>query len=254
MKKSFRVIYFKKYVASIIIAVTVAIVGVVALFGQTSSTYTSNNVVKGVYYSGEQEGKNVSLMINVYWGDEYIGEMLDILKENDVKVTFFLGGTWATNNEETILRMVEDGHELANHGYSHKDCDTLSKEQVRDEITITHDIVKSYAGVDMSLFMPASGAYDTATVDVATECGYKTIMWSKDTIDWRDQDKNLILSRATKNVKGGDLILMHPTLETMNALPEIIEYYQNSDLSLTTVSKNLNSFWVFVLQKNPFMI
>ncbi len=238
----FTVIYFRKYIASIIIAFTVVCVGLVAILGQTGTAYTAtSNIVKGVYYSGDEESNNVSLMINVYWGDEYINDMLDILKEKNVQATFFLGGTWATNNEETILRMVEDGHELANHGYSHKDCDKLSKEQVTDEITKTHKIVKSYTGKDMTLFMPASGAYDEATVEVASSLKYKTIMWSKDTIDWRDQDKNLIVQRATKDGKGGDLILMHPTLETKNALSEIIEYYQYNNFSLTTVSKNINS-------------
>jgi len=237
--KSFTVIYFKKYIASIVIALAVLCVGAVALFGKTSSTYVANNVIKDVYYSGDTEGKNVSLMINVYWGDEYLEDMLDTLKENNVKVTFFLGGIWAVKNEKMIERMAKDGHEIANHGYSHKDCDKLSKPQVKDEISKTHDIVKGFLGVDMDLFMPASGAYNETTVEVAKEMGYKTIMWSKDTIDWRDQNKDLIVSRATKNASGGDLILMHPTLETKNALPEIIEYYQNSGFNLTTVSKNI---------------
>jgi len=235
------VIYFRKYIATIVIAITIICVGLVAIFGQTGTVYTSSDIVKGVYYSGEEDSNNVSLMINVYWGDEYIGEMLDILKEKKVQATFFLGGTWATDNEKIILRMAQDGHELANHGYSHKDCDKLSKAQVEDEITKTHNIVKAYIGRDMSLFMPASGAYNEATVDVASSLSYKTIMWSKDTIDWRDQDKNLIYSRATKDAKGGDLILMHPTLETKNALREIIEYYQNNGFSLVSVSKNINS-------------
>ena len=239
--RKFTVIYFRKYIATIVIAITIVCVGLVAVLGQTGTTYSSSNIVKGVYYSGEEDSKNVSLMINVYWGDEYIEDMLDILKEKNAQATFFLGGTWATDNEEIILRMVEDGHELANHGYSHKDCDKLSKEQVEDEITKTHNIVKSYTGLDMSLFMPASGAYDEATVEVASSLSYKTIMWSKDTIDWRDQDKSLIYSRATKEGKGGDLILMHPTLETKNALREIIEYYQNNSFSLVSVSKNINS-------------
>jgi peptidoglycan/xylan/chitin deacetylase (PgdA/CDA1 family) len=236
----FTVIYFRKYVASIVIAISVLCVGLVAVLGQTGVIETSN-IVNGVYYSGNENSKNVSLMINVYWGDEYIGDMLDILKEKNVQVTFFLGGTWASDNENVILRMLEDGHELGNHGYSHKDCDKLSKEQISDEISKTHSIVKSYTGIDMSVFMPPSGAYDSEVVEVANSHSYKTIMWSKDTIDWRDQDKNLIISRATKNAKGGDLILMHPTLQTKNALGDIIDYYQNNGFSLVSVSKNINS-------------
>lgn len=238
-KRSFTVIYFRKYIASIVIALAVICVGAVAVLGQTD-VITASNIINGVYYSGDENSNNVSLMINVYWGDEYIGDMLDILKEKNVQVTFFVGGTWATDNEEMILRMVKEGHEIGNHGYSHKDCDKLSKEKLNDEIAKTDAIVKSYTGIKMTLFAPPSGAYDEEVVEVANQNGYKTIMWSKDTIDWRDQDKDLIVERATKNAKGGDLILMHPTLETKNALAEIIDYYQNNNFSLVSVSKNLN--------------
>lgn len=238
--KSFRVIYFRKYVASIILVLTVAFVGMVAFLGGGGDTFTSSNVVKGVYYSGDEEGKNVSLMINVYWGEEYVGQMLDILKETETKATFFLGGIWATKNEDLVLRMAKEGHELANHAYSHKDCDKMTNENVKEEIKTTHDIVKSFTGQDMKLFMPPSGAYDERTVLAASELGYKTIMWSEDTIDWRDHNENLIYERATANASGGDLILMHPTKETTNSLKKIVEFYKNSDFTLTTVSKNIN--------------
>ena len=236
--KRIHVVYFRKYIASFLIALSVLIVGAVALLGQTDVILT-NNVVNGVIYSGNENSNNVSLMINVYWGDEYLDEMLDILKEKNVKVTFFVGGTWAAKNEDLLKRMVSEGHELGNHGYSHKDCDSLSKEKIRDEITKTHEIVKGYTGITMDLFMPPSGAYDNVTVEVAESLGYKTIMWSKDTIDWRDQNKELIVSRATKDGKGGDLILMHPTLETKNALGQIVDYYLSNGFNLVNVSKNI---------------
>jgi len=239
MKKVY-VVYFRKYVASIIIAISVFVVGAVAVFGQTDTILT-NNVVNGVIYSGNENSNNVSLIINVYWGEEYLDDMLDILKEKKAKATFFVGGTWAVKNEDLLKRMKEDGHELGNHGYSHKDCDKLSKQQLEDEISKTHAIVKCFTGDEMKLFMPPSGAYDSLTVEVADDLGYKTIMWSRDTIDWRDQNKNLILSRATQDGKGGDLILMHPTLETKNALGEIIDYYISNGYNLVTVSKNIET-------------
>ena len=210
------------------------------MLGQNNTIYTSN-IVKGAYYSGNEESNNVSLMINVYWGDEYLDGMLNILKEKGAQVTFFVGGTWAAKNEDMLKRIVSDGHELGNHAYSHKDCDKLSKDKFVDEISKTHDIVKAYCGVSMNLFAPPSGAFDEDVVSVAGELGYKTIMWSKDTIDWRDQDVKLIKTRATKDSGGGDLILMHPTQATLNALGEIIDYYQSNGFNLVAVSKNINS-------------
>ena len=91
----------------------------------------------------------------------------------------------------------------------------------------------------MNLFAPPSGAYDKLTVSCADSLGYKTIMWTRDTIDWRDHDENLIYQRAIKNVKGGDLILMHPTEATAKALPRIIKTIKEKGLNLTTVSQTI---------------
>jgi peptidoglycan/xylan/chitin deacetylase (PgdA/CDA1 family) len=99
--------------------------------------------------------------------------------------------------------------------------------------------VKNIIGVEMELFAPPSGAYSSNTTKAAGFLGYKTIMWSKDTIDWRDQDAGVIYNRATTNMCGGDLILMHPTKGTAGALEKIILYAKKHNFCLTTVSKTL---------------
>ena len=91
----------------------------------------------------------------------------------------------------------------------------------------------------MNLFAPPSGAYSSITLDVAESLGYKTIMWSKDTIDWRDHDASLILKRATTNLNNGDLILMHPTEATVQALSDIIASIKSQGFEIITVSKNI---------------
>jgi peptidoglycan/xylan/chitin deacetylase (PgdA/CDA1 family) len=79
-------------------------------------------------------------------------------------------------------------------------------------------------------------------VEIASELGYKTIMWTdgRDTIDWRDKDVDLIYSRAIKNCKGGDLILMHPTEATKNALDRIIKTLKDKGFELCTVTENIS--------------
>ena len=67
----------------------------------------------------------------------------------------------------------------------------------------------------------------------------RTIMWSKDTIDWRDKNSAIVYTRATKNAKGGDFVLMHPTPHTADALSDILKYYESSKLRAITVSENL---------------
>ena len=82
-----------------------------------------------VYYSGNENTNKVTLMINVYWGTEYIDEMLKILEKYNVKTTFFVGGTWAVKESDKLQKIVDAGHELANHGYGHKDHSKLSEDK-----------------------------------------------------------------------------------------------------------------------------
>ena len=237
MKKIFfRVYKIKNLVINLVIVLMLGLVSVVAFLGGGSDPVS---VKQSAYYYGDKTGKNVSLMINVYWGDEYLDEMLNILQENQVNATFFIGGIWALDNQDRIKRMLDNGHEIANHGYKHKDQDKLSKENAIKEISTTHDIIFKMTGVEMNLFAPPSGAYNEQTVEIAKSLNYKVIMWSKDTIDWRDQNADLIYSRAVKNLSGGDLILMHPTKETVKALPKIIQTISQRGLSCSTVSKCL---------------
>ena len=220
------------------IAGILCLLGGLTIWGGMQVTQTST--VAGVYYNGDTTSNKVSLMINVYWGTEYLDDMLKVLEEKNVKTTFFIGGTWAVLNENMLKKIDEHGHELANHGYKHKDHDKLSEKDNMTEISNTHTIVKELLGKEMNLFAPPSGAYNKVTVASASNLGYKTIMWTRDTIDWRDHNTQLIYDRAVKNAKGGDLVLMHPTKNTLEALPKIIDTLQSKNLQVTTVSDTLD--------------
>lgn len=233
----FGVIKVHKWAVNLCICLIVGVIAVFAVIAGINAIPTS--AISGVYYNGDKSSKNISLMINVYWGTEFLDDMLDILDRYNVKTTFFIGGTWAVLNEDYLIKIHQKGHELANHGYHHKDHDKLDEEGNLNEISTTHTIIKELLGVEMELFAPPSGAYDKLTVSCANSLGYKTIMWTRDTIDWRDHDANLIYNRAIKNAGGGDLILMHPTQSTVEALPRIIEHLQAKGFNLTTVSQTI---------------
>lgn len=226
--------FFKNVFANVIIGVVV--IGV--LFFSITSGSVSVALSKNATYKGTST-ENVSLMINVYWGNEFIEPMLDILKENAVTTTFFVGGTWVKDNEILLKKIYDNGNEIANHGYFHKDHKKLSADRNREEIEVTHKLVKSILDIDMKLFAPPSGAFNKTTLSEADKLGYETIMWTHDTIDWRDQDTSKIFSRATKKTEAGDLILMHPTKCTMETLDKIIKTLKTKGLNITPVSQVL---------------
>lgn len=239
MKKfPFLSINLRNHFVNVVIILMLFLVASCAVLGV--NIVTTSNVINGVYYSGNEESNRISLMINVYWGTEYLDGILEILDKYDVKTTFFVGGTWAVKESDMLEKIYEKGHEIGNHGYTHKDQDKLNREQNQKEILTTHNIVKDLLNIDMNLFAPPSGAYSKTTVEVASSLGYQTIMWTRDTIDWRDKDADLIYSRAVKDAKGGDLVLMHPTEKTLEALENIIITLQEKGLKVTTVSDTLS--------------
>jgi peptidoglycan/xylan/chitin deacetylase (PgdA/CDA1 family) len=225
-----------RFLSNFIIATMVLFVLCTSFFLPQSVFPASVNKVP--VYKGTKEDK-VSLMVNVYWGTEYVEPMLDVFDSYEIETTFFLGGSWVEKNHDLARLIVSKGHELGNHGYFHKDHKKISKSANKAEIENCHKIVKAVCGIDMDLFAPPSGSFSADTLDIAEEIGYNTIMWSLDTIDWRDKDVSLIVKRATEKASGGDLILMHPTRETLEALPVIIDKLLSKGLTVSKVSEVL---------------
>ncbi len=197
-----------------------------------------DGVENKVIRSGMSED-GVSLMFNVYSDTKSVERILEVLSAHNAKATFFIGGCWADDNIDCLNRIVQGGHELGNHGYFHKDHTLLTKTQNQREMSLCNEFIEKSLGVKISFFAPPSGAYDEQTVLIAEELGMRTIMWSKDTIDWRDKNSAIVYTRATKNAKGGDFVLMHPTPHTADALSDILKYYESSKLRAITVSENL---------------
>jgi peptidoglycan/xylan/chitin deacetylase (PgdA/CDA1 family) len=222
-----------KYISNTVLAIV--IIGVFS-FSVFSRAQPVSEASTSPVRRGEALDK-VSIMFNVYQGTEYLDEILDILDKAGAKTTFFVGGTWAEKNPSALIKIAQKGHELGNHGYFHRDHSKLSSKENAREISACHTLVKRLTGVVMDLFAPPSGAYSSNTLDIAKEMGYNTIMWSKDTIDWRDKDVSVLVRRATKGIKGGDLILMHPTEQSVKALDEIVADIYAQGLSIAPVSE-----------------
>ncbi len=200
---------------------------------------TATEAVEGVYRNASSKSDGVSLMFNVYWGTEEVEKILDILEEFDATCTFFIGGCWADDNVSTLKKIVEKGHELGNHGYFHKDHSSLSESENQKEMATCNEFIYLATGKMPKLFAPPSGAYNEQTVKAARSLEMSTILWSKDTIDWRDKDEATTIARATKTIKGGDFVLMHPMPTTLKALDDILTYYQKEGLRVVTVTENL---------------
>ena len=218
-----------------VIGLLIILVSIISFTPQSIVPIYGGERVQAIY-NGNKQKNDVALMINVYENADVVCQMIDVLTKYNAKATFFVGGCWADDNKDTLVKIVQSGNEIANHGYFHLDHKNISYDKNYQEINLTGIIVESLSGVKPTLFAPPSGSFSDHTLESAFELGYKVIMWTKDTIDWRDSDVDLIVNRATKNPENGDFILMHPKSHTLKALPKIIEFYQKSGYNLTTVS------------------
>ena len=216
----------------VIIAMFIVLISLAVSNAKTINVQADSRVI----YAGDNSKANVCFMINVYQGEEEVKNILDILDVYKVKTTFFIGGCWAINNVDLVKEIYTRGHELGNHGFYHKNQDSLDFDENVQEIRMCHEVVSKNLGIEMNLFAPPSGAYNITTVDASTSLNYSTIMWTRDTIDWRDQDSDLIYRRAIKDMANGDLVLMHPTKKTVEALTNILSTTINNGFNPTTVS------------------
>ena len=227
-----------KLATNLVLLVLIFSIGALCL-SPIQESVTTQSEGSNVYRCAEEDAEGVSLMFNVYWGTDEVYRILCILSEYEATATFFIGGCWADDNVECLKAIYDAGHEIGNHGYFHKDHTQLKMTDNQREINDCNRFIQLSIGVKPALFAPPSGAYNDDTITAATALGLSTILWSKDTIDWRDKNAALIYSRATKNVKAGDFILMHPMKETADALPDILKFYQKNGLKSVSVSQNL---------------
>jgi len=191
------------------------------------------------YYRGPTEKQEISLAINVAWGTEYIPQLLEILEKKDVHATFFLVGNWVEKFPDLTATIKEAGHILGNHGYRHRHPKQLAKEELIELIKKNEDLIRKKANYKTNLFAPPYGEVDSRVVKIADEIGYKTIMWTVDTIDWQRPDPEVINQRVSNKVVNGAIILMHPTKPTVDALPKMIDELKQDGYQIVPIPELL---------------
>lgn len=200
-------------------------------------------------YRGNPDKSMVSFIINVAWGNEYIPDMLNTLNKHHVKATFFLEGRWVKENPEIAKMIVDAGHEVGNHSYTHPDMSKLPTASIREQLVKTNEVIKATTDQTSTWFAPPSGSYREEVVDIADEMEMGTIMWSVDTIDWQRPEPHVLVDRVMKKVHNGAMILMHPTSSTADSLETLILSIKQKGYSFGSVTMMLDEERVIVNRK-----
>ncbi len=189
-------------------------------------------------YNVETQRKAVSLGINCAWDDSDIYEMLSILKNEDVKATFFVVGDWCEKYPEALRAIYEAGHEIGSHSDSHPDMTKLSKEDIIEELRGCAEKIEGVTGEKTVLFRAPSGAYNNLLIETASEMGYYTIQWDVDSLDWKGLSGAEIYGRIMSKITNGSITLFHSGAKnTAGILGKIIKDLKNEGFEIVKVSE-----------------
>ncbi len=187
-------------------------------------------------YRGNPEKPMVTLLVNVAWGNEYLPGMLQTMKKNNVKSTYFLDGSWVKKNPSLAKMIAEEKHEIGNHAYSHPDLKKMTNTRITEELKQTNEVIHATLDIQPKWFAPPSGSFRNDVVQIASEMDMKTILWTVDTIDWRKPNPDEMVSRVLSKVHPGAMILMHPTESSSAGLDKLIKGIKEKGYSIGTVS------------------
>ncbi|MCC7352755.1 MAG: polysaccharide deacetylase family protein [Anaerolineae bacterium] len=168
--------------------------------------------------------------------------ILDTLQEKGVRATIFIQGQFAKANRDLIKRIVDDGHEIGNHSWSHPDFRTLKREQMVEELRKTEEMVKEITGRSTKpYFRPPFSYRNQLSINVAGGEGYLTIVWTTETYDWKKgATAKTMVESVLKEAKPGGIVVMHTSkARDAEALPGIIDALRAEGYTLVTVSEVL---------------
>ncbi len=177
-------------------------------------------------YCVDTPDKKVAISFDAAWGADDTDTLLEILKNNDVLATFFLCGYWVDKYPDEVKKIYESGHTIGNHSNTHPHGNQLSLEKNKEEIMAVHTKIKDLLGYEMKLYRPPFGEYNDTVLNAAEACGYYSIQWDVDSLDWKklglEHEINQVLNH--KHLGNGSIILFHNDAKyTPDALDTIIK-------------------------------
>lgn len=190
-------------------------------------------------YKGETDSKDISLTFDISWGDERAEPILNTLKANGIKnATFFLSASWAERHPDTVARIVKDGHQIGSMGYAYKNYANLESNEIKKDMNRAQTAFEKLGVKDIQLLRPPTGQFNKNVLKVAKQYNYTVVHYSVNSQDWTNPGVEKIIDNVTKQVSGGDIILLHASdsaKQTEEALPDIIHQLKEKGLKNVTV-------------------
>lgn len=191
---------------------------------------------------GNPEKKYLYLTFDEGYEAGYTPQILETLKGNQVKATFFITAHYVNSQPDLVKQIIEEGHIIANHTVSHKSMPDLTEEKIKTEVMELHQVINEKFNYEMKYIRPPKGEFSQKTLQVTNQLGYKTVMWSFAYEDWNEDkqpDEQSSKKKILDNLHNGEIMLLHGNSKTnTNILDSVIKEAKNMGYEF----KNLDEF------------
>ena len=225
------------YLVSIItVVILFCVAGTIGNKDETITASSENSKLLPIY-NVQTEEKKVAFTINCAWNADDIDQILEVLRNNNTKITFFMVGDWIEKFPEAVKKIYDEGHEIASHSDTHLHVNNLSYEQNIEEIEKSNDKIEKITGTRTKIYRAPYGEYNNNVIQAANDKGYYTIQWNLDTLDYTGLTGEEMWSRLDGKIKAGDIILSHNgTKHTADSLDMLLENIKQKGFEVVKVS------------------
>ena len=187
--------------------------------------------------SSMEDRKKIALTFDDGPHPYYTEQLLDGLKERNVKVTFFVLGKHAEEYPDLVQRMNDEGHLIGNHTYSHIQLNKQNRDAFKEELVKTSELIESLTGQEVQYVRPPYGTWDKKFEE---ELNMFPVLWTIDPLDWSSSNVAGIVQKVTAKAKENSIILMHDEYKTtVTAVFQIIDELQEEGYEFVTVDELL---------------
>lgn len=182
--------------------------------------------------------KKICLTFDEGYENGYTPQILDTLKQKNVKAIFFVTYDFASQNPDLIKRMIDEGHIVGNHSYRHYSMDEVSDDVAKEEVTYLHNYIKKKFNYTMSYFRFPKGEFSERSLQIVKDLNYKSVFWSFAYADWdpdNQTEENQAFTHICESTHPGAVFLLHAVSKTnANILGKVIDDIQKQGYSFTT--------------------
>lgn len=201
-------------------------------------------LARGLKYRKWMHGDRTRKWIALTFDDgphpQYTPRILSILKEHNVRATFFVVGKMAEKYPDLLRQQAEAGHSIGNHTYHHVNLTRIPPADVAAEIKACGEVIQSITGKTPHLFRPPGGDYDRNVAEVAEALGYWIVLWTDDPGDYAKPPEKELRQKLFSRLGNGGIILLHDGIaETLDLLPDLIGYLKSHGYELVTIDDML---------------